>query len=298
MPTMTQLSLATLTVTASSFGAELQSLCLDGHEYLWQGDSRWWTGRSPILFPIVGRLHDDHAPSERGEVRLQRHGLARRHEFDLAESDPTRVTYELRSDDETLAAFPYDFRLRVSYELRCDDLGRPVLEQGFEVSNTGDVTLPFVVGAHPAFNVPVRGEGSFDDHDLRFSSPWTYDSPALDIPTNILDWQHPWRVLTDTDRLPLTHRSFDVDTIVFHDVPDRRATLVNRETGHGVELAFPGFDYLGVWSAAGDAPFVAVEPWCGCSSGVDERGRFEDKRGMTLLEPGETFARVLTIRPF
>jgi len=298
MPTQTNLSLGTLSITTSSLGAELQSLELDGHQYLWQGDASWWTGRSPILFPIVGRLHDDRAASASGEVTLPRHGLARRREFSLVESDAGHVVYELRSDDETLASFPYEFVLRMSYALVRDDQGRTLLEQGFEVSNPGDVTLPFVVGGHPAFNVPVRGEGAFEDHDLLFSTPWTYDAPALDIPTNILDWQHPWQVLADTDRLALTHRTFNVDTIVFRDVPGSVATLANRETGHGVELSFAGFDYLGVWSAAGDAPFVAVEPWCGCSSGLDERGPFEEKRGMTLLEPGGTFCRSFTIRPF
>ena len=48
-----------LTVTVSELGAELQSvLGADGTEYLWQGDPAFWTGRSPILFPFVGRLTD------------------------------------------------------------------------------------------------------------------------------------------------------------------------------------------------------------------------------------------------
>ena len=27
-----------------------------GREYGWQGDERWWKGRAPILFPIVGGM--------------------------------------------------------------------------------------------------------------------------------------------------------------------------------------------------------------------------------------------------
>ena len=48
-----------LSATIATAGAELQGLVLDGFEYLWQGDGHWWSGRSPILFPIVGRLHED-----------------------------------------------------------------------------------------------------------------------------------------------------------------------------------------------------------------------------------------------
>lgn len=293
-----ELSRGDLRAAFETRGAELQSLGLAGHEYLWQGDARWWTGRSPILFPIVGSLHDDRDVCTQGEIRLPRHGLARRREFELVSADATSSSFDLVSNDETREAYPFDFRLRMAYELREDDEGRGVLEQRFEVTNEGGVTMPFVVGAHPAFNVPVRGEGAFEDHELRFSRPWTYASPALDIPLGILDWQHRWEVVRDADVLPLTHRTFDIDTIVFNQVPDNRVSLVNKATGHGVELVFDGFDYMGVWSAAGDAPFVAVEPWCGCASALDERDGFERKRGMTLLGPGETAVRSLTIRPF
>lgn len=47
-----------LTVVIDSKGAELQSIKsnVTGHEYLWQGDSRFWGRRSPVLFPIVGAV--------------------------------------------------------------------------------------------------------------------------------------------------------------------------------------------------------------------------------------------------
>lgn len=42
-----------------------------------------------------------------------------------------------------------------------------------------------------------------------------------------------------------------------------------------------------VWSAVGNAPFVALEPWTGLASCSDEDGIFEHKRGMTVLAPNE-----------
>src|SRR6476620_4120305 len=44
-----------LTAQIAAVGAELVSLS-DGqnHELLWSGNQTWWTGRSPLLFPIVG----------------------------------------------------------------------------------------------------------------------------------------------------------------------------------------------------------------------------------------------------
>lgn len=45
-----------LSVSVSDYGAELQSVKLDGVERLWQGDPVVWDGRAPVLFPFVGRI--------------------------------------------------------------------------------------------------------------------------------------------------------------------------------------------------------------------------------------------------
>ena len=52
---METISNSVLTVGVSEHGAELQSIQKNGKEYLWQGDTRFWGRRSPVLFPIVGR---------------------------------------------------------------------------------------------------------------------------------------------------------------------------------------------------------------------------------------------------
>ena len=53
---METISNSVLTVGVSEHGAELQSIQKNGKEYLWQGDTRFWGRRSPVLFPIVGRV--------------------------------------------------------------------------------------------------------------------------------------------------------------------------------------------------------------------------------------------------
>ena len=77
MATLTTITDSTLSATIDSQGAQLMSLALDGGEYLWQGDERFWARRAPVLFPIVGCLRGDHAVSARGDVSLKRHGIAR-----------------------------------------------------------------------------------------------------------------------------------------------------------------------------------------------------------------------------
>ncbi len=46
-----------LTVEVSDLGAELQSIKdADEHEYLWQGDDKYWGRRSPISSPSFAGL--------------------------------------------------------------------------------------------------------------------------------------------------------------------------------------------------------------------------------------------------
>ena len=292
MATISSIAGGNITAQVDSAGAQLMSLTLDGGEYLWQRDEAFWPRCAPVLFPIVGNIRNDRATSAQGEVRFGRHGLARNYEHDLVEKADDSLTYELRANDDTREKFPYDFCLRMTYRIAGD-----ALEQEFYVENTGDVTLPFVVGGHPAFNVPAPGDDAdFSAYCLKFAKPWSYSSPTIDTTTGLLDWQDRFTLLEDSDTLPLTHELFDVDTLTFEDVPERTITLVG-PAGHGMRVDFDGFDYLGVWSAP-NAPFVALEPWCGTATRTDEDDVFEHKQGMMFLEPGQSTTRTFSMRPF
>ena len=294
MAELVSISSGSVSAAIDPMGAQLMSLALNGGEYLWQGDARFWARRAPVLFPIVGCLRGDRATSAQGEVSLKRHGIARLYEHDVVERTPASVTFELRSSDETRAAYPFDFRLNMTYAVAD---GR--LEQTFAVTNTGDVSLPFTLGGHPAFNVPVPGgaDESFSDYELVFPEPWTADVPTIDE-AGLHDFSRMHRLFEGSDRFSLSHELIArLLTIVFVDVPGRSVTL-RGPNGHGVEVNFDGFGYLGVWTASEDAPFVAIEPWVGCATAYDEPDVFEEKRGTITLEPGETCERSFSMRPF
>ena len=292
MGTISSIAKGRVTAAVDSAGAQLMSLTLDGGEYLWQRDERFWPRCAPVLFPIVGNIRNDRADSAQGEIKFGRHGLARNYEHDLIARGDDSLTYELVSSDDTRAKYPYDFCLRMTYRI-VDD----ALEQEFYVENTGDVTLPFVVGGHPAFNVPAPGDDAdFSAYCLKFAKAWSYTSPTISTETGLLDWQDRFELLDDSDTLALTHELFDVDTLTFEDVPERTVTLTG-PAGHGMRVDFDGFDYLGVWSAP-NAPFVALEPWCGTATRTDEDDVFEHKQGMMFLAPGESITKTFVMRPF
>ena len=299
MSEIISISNGSLTASIDAMGAQLMSLRKGESEYLWQGDSNWWPRRAPILFPIVGVLKDSKAESAEGTISLARHGLARLNQFEVVEQSPSSVTLQLKSTEETRKSYPYDFELKLIFSVDGD-----TLTQTYEVTNPANVVLPFTLGAHPAFNIPIPDveASSLNHYHLLFTHSWTSYGPSI-TDEGLCDYTTPQRLIVDSDTLPLSWELIDREkTITLEDVPDRRITLAtSTEThseAHGIQMDFEGFDYLGIWSAAPGCPFVALEPWCGIADTVDCDGIFEHKPGIISLEPGQSIAKTLNIRVF
>ena len=299
MSEIISISNSSLTASIDTMGAQLMSLQKGESEYLWQGNANWWPRRAPILFPIVGVLKDGKADSAEGTVSLARHGLARLNQFEVVEKSDSTVTLQLKNTEETRKSYPYDFELKLIFSVAGD-----TLTQTYEVTNPGNVVLPFTLGAHPAFNIPVPGveASSLDQYHLLFTRSWTSYGPSI-TDDGLCDYATPQKLIMDSDTLPLSWELIDREkTITLEDVPDRRITLAaNVEASseaHGIQMDFEGFDYLGIWSAAPGCPFVALEPWCGIADTVDCDGIFEHKPGIISLEPGQSIAKTLNIKVF
>ena len=170
------------------------------------------------------------------------------------------------------------------------------LRNNMATSAAGDVALPFSVGGHPAFNVPAPGaeDEAFEDYELAFTEAWTNEAPII-TPDGLMTFEGSYKAPDNSDVLPITHRSFDNDAIMFTDTPGSTLTLRGRKSGHGVKIDFEGFKYIGVWSAANDAPFVALEPWTGHTTMDTEDDVFEHKVNTITLAPGETDVRSFSV---
>ena len=283
-----------LVVGLSEKGGSLTSLKLGDTEYLWQPDAAVWSGQAPICFPICGGLRDGRAVTASDKkVGLARHGFARKSEFQLVASDETGATYRLESNDETLAQYPFAFRLDASYKVAGGKL-----TVTYAVTNAGDKDMPFFIGGHPGFRCPIDEGESYDDYLIRFEKPETSTLCRAVPDTGLIDMEDREESPTaGTDELPLSHGLFDFAEKVYDVLESRSATLTNRAGTRGVKLAFEGFDYLIVWSKpAGD--FVAIEPWAGLSTCSDEDDVLEHKRGCIVAAPGQTVERSFTIEPF
>lgn len=120
-------------VSVNSFGAELDEILSQktGRNFLWSGDPSVWSGKSPILFPIVGRLLDDKLLAGGKEYTLPKHGFARKSEFELCRKTDDMLVYRLTANEQTRAVYPFRFTLEITYRLRGNRL---TVE--YEVKNT------------------------------------------------------------------------------------------------------------------------------------------------------------------
>ena len=272
-----------LTVSAKEAGAELQSILgADGTEYLWQGDAKYWSDRALNIFPYVARLNDKkyYLDGELHEMAI--HGIAPYRDFTVVENDGTKMVFELRSDEKTLAEYPRQFVFRIVYALE----GK-TLKVSYQCENLDGRTMYFGLGGHPGFNVPLAPGKAFEDYRLRFAEvcePYRVGFTADCFVTHE-DTPFP---LEEGTVLKLRHDLFDDDAIVLRNMA-REVTL---ECGGGpsITVRFPGMQYLGLWHwPKTDAPYVCIEPWCSLPADAGKITVFEEQSDLISLEPGKTY---------
>lgn len=264
-------------------GAQLNSLKKCGREYLWQGNPDFWAGQAPVCFPITGVLPDGKSTAFGRECNMKRHGVARINPFEVSEKSRNSITFVQKSSDETKKQFSFDYELKIKYTINGDTVTNEYI-----ITNTGNEKLPFVIGGHPAFNCPVDNNEVFEDYKVIFDKNITEPCLRPDHHSGLVDTDKKYDVMQGGSVLNLEHSLFEEnDALIFENCTAKSAKLIGKN-GKGIEIEFQDMRNLLIWSAVGNAPFVALEPWTGISSCLDEDGIFEHKRGMTVLDAGET----------
>ncbi len=282
---MLEISNDYLQVRFSAQGAELQSIIRKDNqlEYLWSGDPAFWGKKSPVLFPIVGGLKNNTYRYKGREYQLGRHGFARDMPFTVTLHTATSINFSLRDSAETLRVYPFPFNLNIRYTVQ-----DATLLVNYEVQNMGDDAMYFSIGAHPAFRVPLEQGTTFSDYALHFSEAETAGVWPLSAGGQIETAPLPY--LEQTKQLPLKKSLFYKDALVFKHLASTAIAIRSDQTAHGVEVSFPGFPYMGIWSAK-DADFVCIEPWCGIADAVNASGELTEKEGILELAPDGLFQK-------
>lgn len=273
-------------------GAELRSLNLSGKEIMWRADPAYWGKSSPLLFPMIGNLRGGRTIIGGKEYAITKHGFARDNMFETRQISDSEAEFSFVSNDETKRSFPFDFKLTLKYSLYTDKL-----EMLYTVENTGSSEMPYCIGAHPAFACPNEENAQFSDYKLIFAENETVKSPVMNLITRM--WGDNDRIerLNNSKEFRLEYSLFDNDCVYFDTIRSNSVSLVSEKSGHGVKISWDGFETLGVWTPDHkNAPFVCIEPWCGCDDYDTDSGNFSDKRGIQITAPGEKKEYRLTIK--
>ncbi len=274
-------------VRVSTLGAELRSILgTNGVEYLWQSDPAYWTGRSPILFPFVGRFPASGYTIDGQPNQMKIHGFASKSLFTPIVVEKDRLVLELTDSEDTLSQYPRHFSFRVEYALR-----ERTLETTFHVLNRDEKTMYFGLGGHPGFRVPLEEGLSFEDYRLEL--PEAKDTKIVDFSENLLvSGMSPYAA---EKGIELKHSIFDDDAIVLYGA-GHTVRLCSSKGGRELTVRFPGMDYVGFWHRpCTDAPYVCIEPWCSLPADEGKLLAFEEKKDLICLEPGKEYKNLWTI---
>jgi galactose mutarotase-like enzyme len=273
-----RLSSLELTAEVSPLGAQLATLRdRAGRDLLWNGDPAVWSGRAPLLFPIIGVLAGGTYRLGSRTYRLPRHGFARGKVFEIVESSVGAATFRLKSDEASLLVYPFHFELDVHFALE-----GPTLSVTTQVRNLGNEDMPASFGYHPALRWPLPFGQARPDHFIEFAN----DEPAavrrLDADGLLTPMRHPTPI--SQRRLTLADALFEDDVIIFDEIRSRSVSY-GAGVGPRIRVSFPDTPYLGVWTKP-RGNFICIEPWHGVADPEGFSGDFRSKPGVFTVGAG------------
>jgi galactose mutarotase-like enzyme len=270
-------------------GAELMRLQDEAsRELLWDGDPAFWTGRSPLLFPIVGAVKDDRIRVDGVTYPLSKHGFARASQFEVIEAEAESCLLRLTSSEATLSSYPFPFRLEIAYRIA----GAALLIEA-TLTNPGPDILPASFGFHPALRWPLPYGGDRAAHELRFEK--AESAPLRRLVADGLIGNEVHQNPIQGTRLALRDDLFVADALIFDRIASRSVEF-GVPGRRRVRVTFPEMPHLGIWTKPG-AGYLCIEPWQGFASPEDFDGEFARKPGLIALAPNatRTFAMAISL---
>jgi len=281
-------------VISPTFGAACVSLRWGDRELLHGAnkfDGGAMGGRIPVLFPTVGRSFEG---CELGIYRhkgtvypMQIHGFAKDKEWSVAAKGAMEecawVVCRLVSDDQTLAHYPYPFRLDICYMVR-----NGAFEMVATVENRGDVPMPFCFGYHPYFRVDAR-----EDCVLRVPARCVYEMSEGQPTGEILPAPEQFR---EGLPIPSSHLENILGDLERNSGENKSVCeLTDNRAGARLLLEFEPskLETITVYSPEG-AKFVCIEPRTGLPNSLSDSARI--CADMKILSPWREFTTTVSIR--
>ncbi|GBH29254.1 aldose 1-epimerase [Sphingobium xenophagum] len=284
-------------VIAPTLGGQLVGLQLrragKSHELLYRGmdfcPQPGFAGKAMVMWPATGRTFAadpsqgkaDKAAGWQWQGKLWPmpiHGFAKNGAWSVVTPPKgASVTIALRDTPESRALFPFPFRLSITYALRGERIS--VTHQ---VTNPGDVAMPFSIGNHITFALPLGGQG--DAADARISTNGrgrllldAYGRPAGTGAVGPLK-SAPLSSLGTETAVPLLWSGFRGRPTVTLTQPGVGSIMIMQQSRRPAERDVVAFN---LWGNV-EKGFFSPEPWYGRQNALSDGG-------VVLLPPGQSF---------
>ncbi len=203
-------------------------------------------GGNPILFPICGNLPNDIYVYDGKSYNLKQHGFARNLPWEMVEKsidNCCNLTLSLKSNDETLAVYPFEFEVKFIYELE----GK-TLKIHQEYINKSDKVMPLSFGFHPYFLVKIK------------------EQLSLDIPASSYHAKDSKEVVSYEGRFDFNEEEIDV---ALKPLNGSSASMTDSSRGLKISLKWSEeYSTIVFWTVKGK-DFVCLEPWSAPRNGIN-----------------------------
>lgn len=272
-----------LKLEISTFGAEIQQIInkKNSRNYLWNGDKTFWGRRAPVLFPFVGAVRNKEYEYDGKKYAMGQHGFARDMEFELIDTNVDSAIYELKSNEETMEKYPFEFCLKIEYELLKNSI-----KVKWIVENKDDKNMYFSIGAHPAFLVPVELR---NDCFMKFDN--TLELKNTGLKNGLADKNNTQNgiIITDNGYLRLDKDLFKYDALIFENNQIKEVSLCMPDKTEYITVKFNS-PLVGIWSPYKEnCPFVCIEPWYGRCDHIGFNGNLSEREWQQQLDSNEIF---------
>ena len=256
-----------LCLKACEEGGEIQSLIYKkkNYEVMWQGSADHWKGKNPTLWPIVGNTYTKDYEIDGKKYAMKNHGLIRYAKLKCVKKSQDEITMELKSDENTLAQYPFEFTYQIKYKLIVS----------YFITNDSDKVIPFTFGLHPGFNV-----SDFSKSKLVYACP--EECTQIHIKNGVREEKvlfKEWQLSYSDIR--------NASTIVYKDLKSPYVDLIMPEVN--LRMSIEGYPILALWTSDDSSPFICIEPWYGHGDFEKVDVPFEKREGMMSLSPNKTF---------
>jgi galactose mutarotase-like enzyme len=273
-----------LKVAVNTFGAEIASIYNKANacEYLWNADGAYWKRSAPVLFPFVGSLKNKEFLYDGKAYPMGQHGFARDMEFTVVSATDNEAWFQLSSNEETLAKYPFAFSLSIGYIL-----SGSTLKVLWKVANQDNKEMYFSIGGHPAFMCPLNGQGQQTDYYISFDTDQNLTYSLLSA--NGLVEKEGLVLDTQGGMLPVDAHMFDRDALIIEGKQASKVSLCTPDKKPYLSVQFDA-PLFGLWSPAGkNAPFICIEPWYGRCDKESFTGTLAEREYGNTLQPEGVF---------